>query len=80
MSFVPVLQYGIGLAFFGFIYWLMNGILETIQDIGIHKDSGVYDFLIYLWMFILLIYVLGGGWWLIRKYDEREYMQGGGMI
>ena len=77
MSFVPVLQYGFGLGIFGFIYWLMDGVLDIMRDLGIHEEGTTYTFLTYLWAGILIIYIIFGGWWLIRKYEEQQYRPGG---
>ena len=79
MSFVPVLQYGTGLGFFGLIYWLLNGILNDIKAVGIHETGTIYTFLMYLWGGAIIIYIIFGGYWLIRKYNEDQYMQGGYM-
>jgi len=76
MSFIPVIQYLAGLVVFGFTYWLMNGILDEIKDTGIAVASDSYNLLLYLWVGIIIIYLVFGGWWLVRKYDEREYMGG----
>jgi len=76
MSFVPVLQYGLGLGVFGFIFWLMDNIMEDIIGAGVHETGAVYSLLMYIWMGCLVIYVVFGGWWVIRKYNEIEY-QGG---
>ena len=77
MSFLPVIMYLTGLAVFGFIYWLMDGILKIMESTGIHRTGNTYDFLLYIWLGIIVLYVLFGGIWLIRKYNELQYQQGG---
>ena len=79
MSFIPVLQYGIGIGFFGFIYWLLDAIMDEFVSLGIHENGDIYTLLMYMWTGVLLIYLIFGGWWVIRKYNENEYMQGGMM-
>jgi len=74
MSFIPVLEYMIGIALFGFVYWLLDGIRETIEVISLRGDT--YDFLMYVWVGSLLIYLIFGGIWLIRTYTEQKYMEG----
>jgi len=76
MSFIPVLEYLTGLGFFGFIYWLMNGILNIMKNAGVSITGDVYFFLSMLWMAIIFIYLLFGGIWLVRKYTEIEYTGG----
>lgn len=75
MSFIPVVQYGIGLGVFGFVYWLLNGIMVLIVGHNVHEASAAFTILQLLWVFSVLIYIIFGGWWLIRSYDEREYQQ-----
>jgi len=76
LSFIPVMLYGMGLAVFGFTYWLLNGILAEIVALGIHKTGTIFDFLNMMWTGAILIYLIFGGWWLIRKYNEKQYMGG----
>jgi len=76
MSFLPVLEYLTGIATFGFIYWIMDGLLSEIREVGISETGNVYDLLLYFWVGILVVYLIFGGWWLVRKYDERQYMGG----
>jgi len=45
MSFIPALQYSIGLAVFGFIYWLLDNIRIDIIAENIHETNTIYDFL-----------------------------------
>jgi hypothetical protein len=76
-TFIPVLQFIAGLAVFGFIYWLLNGILDIIIGENIHETGTIWSFMTYLWAGIIIIYIIFSGIWLIRKYNEQEYMNGG---
>ena len=77
-SFIPVVLYLIGLVVFGFISWRLDGILSIFRGMNLANttDFGSYDILMYLWYAIVVIYLVFGGIWLIRTYNEREY-QGG---
>lgn len=77
MSFLPVLEYGAGIFAFGFVYWIMQGVIDSIYGTGMTTGSGVQMLLGYFWMGILIIYLIFGGIWMIRKYNESEYQQGG---
>ena len=76
MSMLHVLEYLGGLCFFGLIYWLLDGILVELQ--GVSETGNTYDLMLYIWIGIIVIYVLFGGIWVIRKYSEPEYGGGGG--
>lgn len=77
-SFIPVALYLIGLIVFGFITWLMDGILAIFRSMNIADTTtyGAYDILIYFWYAIIIIYLVFGGIWLVRTYNEREYQEG----
>jgi len=79
MSFLPVLEYVGGLAVFGFVYWIMDDILAEILDVGypLMVTGQVYNLYSYLWVAIIVIYLIFGGWWLVRKFNEQQYQQGG---
>ena len=76
MSFIPVGRYLVGLAFFGFIYWLLDGILDVFIDEGVHVTGMTFDLMHALWTGSLLVYLIFGGWWVIRTYNEKN-MYGG---
>jgi len=80
LSFIPVLQYLGGAAVLGFIGWVLDGILNTLIDVGIHETGDVYDFLMYLWTAVFIVYLVFGGWWMVRKYNEIEYRNNGGIL
>ena len=76
MSAVPAIAYLIGLGFFGFMYWIFDGIQELFR--GLSKTGNVYDIMLYAWTGIILVYIIFGGWWVVRKYNEDQYMRNGG--
>jgi len=78
MSFVPVSRYLIGLGMFGFLYWLLDGILTLFIDEGVHTAGAAFDLIHALWTGGLLIYIIFGGWYVIRTYNEKN--QYGGQI
>ena len=80
MSFIPVLQYIGGAAVLGFIGWVLDGILEDFIAIGIHETGDAWNILMYLWTAVFIIYMVFGGWWMVRKYNELEYRDSGGLM
>jgi len=77
LSFIPVLQYLGGMGVLGFIGWILNGVLDSFIAVGIHETGNVYSFLMYLWTAVFIVYLVFGGWWMVRKYNESEYSSGG---
>lgn len=55
----------------------MNGIMDDFIAVGIHETGTLYSLLTYMWAGVLLIYLIFGGIWVVRKYNELEYRQGG---
>ena len=76
MSFIPVLQYIAGVGVFGFCYWITNGIMEHMINSGVSQTGTTMDLLHAFWTSIIIIYIIFGGWWVIRKYNEQEYRGG----
>ena len=76
MSFIPTMNYLIGLAVFGFAYWILDGILDMFIEVDVHVAGTTFDVMHMLWTASLIVYIIFGGWWLIRKYNERN-MYGG---
>ena len=75
MSFVPVMRYFVGLAFFGLTYWLLDGMLTLFIDLGVHTTGTGFNLMHALWTAGLLTYMIFGGWWVIRTVNEKG--QGG---
>ena len=73
MSFIPVFMYLTGMAVFGFFYHLLDGILDDILASGVGESGTLLDLLLYLWAGMLIVYLIFGGWWMIRKYNESQY-------
>ena len=74
MSAIYVLEYILGLGVFGFMYWLLDSIQH---DISVASTKGdVFNFLGYAWTGLIIVYLIFGGIWLVRKYNEREYYNG----
>ena len=74
MSMIPIIQYTGGLAIFGLTYWLLDNILLPFIQIG--TTGTVTDTLHMLWTASLIIYLIGGGYWIIRQYNEQQYNGG----
>jgi hypothetical protein len=78
MGFIPVLQYFAGLGVFGFLWWLLDGILDIFIAVNMHQSGDAYDLLTALWSGIIILYLIFGGIWLVRKYNEDQYQVAGG--
>ena len=80
--YIYILMYFIGLAVFGFLYWLLNGVLTIIRATGIQDSttfSSTDQLMTYLWFGIVVIYLLFGGYWLVRLFNQ-DVQTGGGVI
>ena len=73
---IPVILYFVGLALFGFSYYLLNGILDVFIAIGYHQTGSAYTLLMAIWTAGLFLYLIFGGLWLMKIYNEKQY-QGG---
>jgi len=56
--------------------WILNGIIDEFTALNIHETGNTYTLLDFLWAGVILIYLLFGGIWLVRKYNEEEYVRG----
>ena len=77
MSLIPVMMYSAGIVVFGFTGWLFNGIKAIILDAHIHETGTTFDFMMYIWSGTFILYLVLGGFWVIKKYNENEYQYGG---
>ena len=71
MSALPVIAYIGGIFTFGFLWWLMNGIKNEFEAYS--EPGSVFDLMNYFWLGIIIVYLLFGGYWLIRTYNEKQY-------
>ena len=76
MSFIPVSKYLIGLALFGFLYWILDGLIIMFTETGIHTTGTTFNLMHALWTGSLLVYLIFGGWWVIRTYNEKNQYGG----
>lgn len=72
MSFLPVIEYLAGIGVFGFVYWVLDNIVDEFLAVGVHRTGDVHDLLFYLWLGILVIYLVFGGLWVIREYNKPQ--------
>lgn len=70
---ILVLDYLFGLGFFGFLYWLLNGVLGYMRNLS--ETGNVWNMCNYLWTGALIIYLLIGIFWLLRSMKEWQYEQ-----
>ena len=75
MSAIPVMMYLAGIPTFGLLYWLMDGIMDSILSQNVHVTGDVFDLGFYLWAGMLIVYLIFGGIWVVRKYDEAQYQR-----
>lgn len=73
-----IIMYFAGLVVFGFVYWLMDGILNVLKPLNLADTTTYtsYDLLLFFWYGIVVVYLLFGGIWLIRSFQKQSY---GGM-
>jgi len=67
---IYVFDYIFGIPIFGFMWWLLNGILVEIKVVSATGD--VLTLANYFWTAALIIYILFGAFWLPRKIKEWE--------
>ena len=77
MNVIPVLKYLFGLAVFGFLYWILDGILTLFIAEGVHTSGTTWNIMHMFWTGSLIIYMIFGGWWVIRTYNEKTIYGGG---
>ncbi len=61
-------DYLIGLMVFGFIYWLLNGILPFFEVMS--SGGIVHDLANFLWWFVLVIYLVLGPFYFWNRLRE----------
>jgi len=74
-SVMIALDYFFGLAVFGFLYWLLNGIVPEFMAIS--ETNAIYNLAVWLWHGSLVLYLVFGIFWLPRKLKEYDNWNGG---
>ena len=74
MSALPAIAYIVGLVVFGLMYWILDGIKILFESVS--ESGDVYILCGYVWTGLLILYVIFGGVWLVRKYNEKQYEGG----
>ena len=69
MGFIYVMEYLLGLVFFGIGYWLLDGIKIELESVSSNTD--VFTLANYLWTGAIIIYLIFGGIWVSRRYTEK---------
>jgi len=73
-SVIYAFEYMIGLAVFGFFYWLMNGILVEFQFISVQDTT--YTLAMFFWAGILIVYIIFGIWYFIIRIKTWRIFTG----
>jgi len=73
MSAAPALAYVIGIGIFSIAGWFLNGIKDVFVDSNIYTSNSVFTLFQYVWTGAFIIFLIGGGLYLIRQYNEKQY-------
>jgi len=71
-----VIEYIAGIFAFGFIKLRMNDIVDAMK--GVSATGTTFDLATYFWLGITIVYLIGGAFWLFKKYSAPN--QGGGLF
>ena len=71
MSALPIIAFISGLFTMGFLFWLLDDIVQLFATVATQGD--VYNLMLFLWSASLIVYLVFGGWYTIRLYDESKY-------
>jgi hypothetical protein len=61
-------DYLIGLAMFGFVYWLLNGILPAFEVMS--STGVVHDLANFLWWAVIIVYLVLGPFYFWNRLKE----------
>lgn len=62
------MEYIITIPLAGLAVWLFGGILTGIKVVSLQNE--VYDLAEYIWAAVLMIFIIFGIFWIIRKINE----------
>lgn len=69
---IRVILYFAGLAIFGFIYWILDAILDVFIGANVATLGAVYNLCIFLWGAVLVVYLIFGGLYFVRQFMEKK--------
>jgi len=75
MSALPVISYLGGIIVFGMAYYFLSPVFDAVKTVS--ESGASYMLINALWVGLLLIYLIFGGYYMISRYNEESY--GGGM-
>jgi len=75
-SILPVFAFIAGLFVLGFLYYILNEVVTVFTTLD--ATGSVHSFMLFIWSAILIVYLVFGGWYTVRLYNERNYP--GGMM
>lgn len=63
---------------FGFIYWLLDGMMDIFVRTGVADTTTftVYPLLMFVWAGIVVVYLVFGGIWLVRSFQQQTMIGG----
>lgn len=64
-SVIYAMEYLLGLAMFGLVYWLLDGILPEFAFVSVQDTA--YNFAWYMWDAAIIIYILFGMFYFYRS-------------
>jgi len=76
MSAGPVIGYVFGIGIFAAAGWFLNGIKDAILGVGLHQNNDVLVFFQYVWTATFILFLIFGGIYVIRQYNEKSYTGG----
>lgn len=73
-SAIPALSYILANIVFGLTMWFLNGIFVELRFVS--ETGDVYNFGLWMWDAIIIVFIIGSGFWLIRQYTKKAYRWG----
>jgi hypothetical protein len=74
MSWVPFFEFFAVVGVYGFLYWLMNGIVSEVLSLALEGDA--LTFMLMAWHATPIFVLLAGGIWLLTVMQKRTPMGG----
>jgi len=71
MGFIYVFEYLAGLFAFGFVYLILDDVINALKVVS--SSGNTYDLGLYIWAGIVILYIINGAIWLWKKYTAPQY-------